>query len=141
MEFGSAQEVEAAFYAAFQISDLEAMTLIWDDHQAVCIHPFGERIEGKSAITQSWQMIFAHNVQLRFTLSDPWVFSGDSHAIHLVRENIRVEESDGGKTMVVLATNAYRRADDGWRMILPVSYTHLRAHETDSYLVCRLLLE
>ena len=26
-------------------------------------------------------------------------------------------------------------------MINPVSYTHLRAHETDSYLVCRLLLE
>src|SRR5680860_1609850 len=24
---------------------------------------------------------------------------------------------------------------------IPVSYTHLRAHETDSYLVCRLLLE
>src|SRR5680860_1404623 len=32
-----------------------------------------------------------------------------------------------------------------WRAALPasatVSYTHLRAHETDSYLVCRLLLE
>src|SRR5680860_1751115 len=33
-----------------------------------------------------------------------------------------------------------------WRLHLgfvygPVSYTHLRAHETDSYLVCRLLLE
>src|SRR5680860_1796435 len=27
--------------------------------------------------------------------------------------------------------------DDSWS----VSYTHLRAHETDSYLVCRLLLE
>src|SRR5664279_6333663 len=25
--------------------------------------------------------------------------------------------------------------------VFPVSYTHLRAHETDSYLVCRLLLE
>ena len=25
--------------------------------------------------------------------------------------------------------------------IRPVSYTHLRAHETDSYLVCRLLLD
>ena len=25
--------------------------------------------------------------------------------------------------------------------ITTVSYTHLRAHETDSYLVCRLLLE
>src|SRR5664279_2860468 len=29
-----------------------------------------------------------------------------------------------------------------YRVLLgPVSYTHLRAHETDSYLVCRLLLE
>ena len=28
-----------------------------------------------------------------------------------------------------------------WRSSSPVSYTHLRAHETDSYLVCRLLLE
>src|SRR5680860_1696649 len=27
------------------------------------------------------------------------------------------------------------------KYIIPVSYTHLRAHETDSYLVCRLLLE
>ena len=27
------------------------------------------------------------------------------------------------------------------RNLAPVSYTHLRAHETDSYLVCRLLLE
>ena len=34
----------------------------------------------------------------------------------------------------------------GWiytpiREPIAVSYTHLRAHETDSYLVCRLLLE
>src|SRR5680860_1621761 len=28
-----------------------------------------------------------------------------------------------------------------WWIHVPVSYTHLRAHETDSYLVCRLLLE
>src|SRR5664279_5660003 len=28
----------------------------------------------------------------------------------------------------------------GWNS-MTVSYTHLRAHETDSYLVCRLLLE
>src|SRR5665647_3400498 len=28
-----------------------------------------------------------------------------------------------------------------WEGLKSVSYTHLRAHETDSYLVCRLLLE
>src|SRR5665647_619864 len=27
-----------------------------------------------------------------------------------------------------------------YHRLYPVSYTHLRAHETDSYLVCRLLL-
>ena len=32
----------------------------------------------------------------------------------------------------------YSIVDEG---IASVSYTHLRAHETDSYLVCRLLLE
>ena len=31
----------------------------------------------------------------------------------------------------------YQIACDGF---IPVSYTHLRAHETDSYFVCRLLL-
>src|SRR5664279_5775056 len=30
---------------------------------------------------------------------------------------------------------------DWVEVFAPVSYTHLRAHETDSYLVCRLLLE
>src|SRR5665647_307210 len=29
----------------------------------------------------------------------------------------------------------------GYLDFIAVSYTHLRAHETDSYLVCRLLLE
>ena len=29
----------------------------------------------------------------------------------------------------------------GFHASKSVSYTHLRAHETDSYLVCRLLLE
>src|SRR5664279_5774902 len=37
---------------------------------------------------------------------------------------------------------AYRWADGSVWLFRPtaVSYTHLRAHETDSYLVCRLLL-
>ena len=38
----------------------------------------------------------------------------------------------------ILTTDGFRVFKDG---ALPVSYTHLRAHETDSYLVCRLLLE
>ena len=33
------------------------------------------------------------------------------------------------------------KVEDGIVNVNAVSYTHLRAHETDSYLVCRLLLE
>ena len=37
----------------------------------------------------------------------------------------------------------FRKASSRMSALTPwaVSYTHLRAHETDSYLVCRLLLE
>src|SRR5664279_6355703 len=75
-----------------------------------------------------------------------------------------VAASDGRSGYVYTETNAatgnailaYSQAHDGsltWIGTFPtaglgtgsglatVSYTHLRAHETDSYLVCRLLLE
>src|SRR5665647_3866686 len=48
---------------------------------------------------------------------------------------------------VLIHQSATRLVADGQHMdghrigLRPVSYTHLRAHETDSYLVCRLLLE
>src|SRR5678815_3867790 len=41
--------------------------------------------------------------------------------------------------------DAYTKTPAGWRIekreFFPVSYTHLRAHETPEHLVCRLLLE
>ena len=40
-----------------------------------------------------------------------------------------------------LELNKIREDLDKAEISTPVSYTHLRAHETDSYLVCRLLLE
>src|SRR5665647_2866592 len=47
-------------------------------------------------------------------------------------------------TSTMVRPNDWARTSD-WavlrRLIEAVSYTHLRAHETDSYLVCRLLLE
>ena len=42
------------------------------------------------------------------------------------------------KIKSILTDEQYKKYQD---MRKTVSYTHLRAHETDSYLVCRLLLE
>ena len=60
-----------------------------------------------------------------------------------------LRENDGRRVPVTLFTKA---ADSGWKpwqkpvamrwaSTGPVSYTHLRAHETRHDLVCRLLLE
>ena len=40
-----------------------------------------------------------------------------------------------------ILTPVLLRMDENEEYEMAVSYTHLRAHETDSYLVCRLLLE
>ena len=42
------------------------------------------------------------------------------------------------KALIVRTKKEIRRADGSY---IPVSYTHLRAHETGRNLVCRLLLE
>src|SRR5665647_3815311 len=53
-------------------------------------------------------------------------------------------ENMGAQLVKEVATKTNDVAGDGTTtatLLAPVSYTHLRAHETDSYLVCRLLLE
>src|SRR5665647_735348 len=56
---------------------------------------------------------------------------GNSHFPDTIRRTKYVE----GKGLLYIGTGV-----SGGEEGAPVSYTHLRAHETDSYLVCRLLL-
>src|SRR5680860_1827838 len=46
-----------------------------------------------------------------------------------------------GQRRIEWSTHGRKESHEGSILAGPVSYTHLRAHETDSYLVCRLLLE
>ena len=64
--------------------------------------------------------------------------------------NMKIDNpKSSGADLVVTAAGAYHKyhetlviVDMGTATtVTAVSYTHLRAHETDSYLVCRLLLE
>ena len=51
------------------------------------------------------------------------------------------QNSDTEKDTKIFYTDELEAGKDYLIEVQPVSYTHLRAHETDSYLVCRLLLE
>src|SRR5665647_732629 len=52
----------------------------------------------------------------------------------------KVSDTDSVSAISLRHFNPVNAHDSSLPGALPVSYTHLRAHETDSYLVCRLLL-
>ncbi len=115
-KYSTPQDADQAFYRAFESADIEAMMEVWAGDQGVtCIHPGSHRLQGCAAIKSSWQQIFTNGASLRFTLTDSR-YTQDTHlAVHMVKENIRV---DGVLQGVMLATNIYQFIDGSWRMML-----------------------
>ena len=64
---------------------------------------------------EGWRQILENSTDLEFTLTDVQEIEDEWLSIHVVREEINIEGQLSG---VMLATNIYRRADDGWRMML-----------------------
>ncbi|MFQ6022005.1 MAG: YybH family protein [Acidiferrobacterales bacterium] len=116
--FATPQQAEAAFYAAFENGDLEAMMVVWaDDENIVCIHPLGPTLVGRRAVQQSWHSIFQQSPHMKFRIDKQQCAEGAALALHIVHENIElVDQSQPPST--VIATNVYRRSELGWYMIL-----------------------
>ncbi len=116
--FPSPQDVETAFYEALEKGDIDAMMEVWaDDEEVVCIHPGGPRLTGYEAVLKSWAQIFSSGQRLRISASHQVVLTGMMLTVHSVHENISVQ---GGQRQSgpVVATNAYLRTANGWRMIV-----------------------
>lgn len=110
-------EAEAAFYAAFMQRDVEAMMTVWaEDEGIACIHPAGPVRIGRQAVRESWQAVFRGSPQMQFLVEERSRVQSETLAVHVVHEHIRV----GGEPPPppVIATNAYRLTEHGWRMIL-----------------------
>jgi len=121
--FASPQDAEAAFYEALERGDIDAMMEVWaDDEEVVCVHPGGARLAGYEAVLKSWAQIFASGQRLRVQVSHQVVLSGMMLTVHSVHENIAVQgpgrEFATRPSASVVATNAYLRTANGWRMIL-----------------------
>ena len=116
--FGSPQEAEAAFYEALERGDIDAMMEVWaDDEEVVCIHPGGPRLAGYEAVLKSWAQIFSSGQRLRIQTSHEVTLSSMMLTVHSVHENIAAQ-GDKRPAQSVVATNAYLRTADGWRMIV-----------------------
>ena len=118
MKLSTPEQVEAAFYRAFERADLTAMMALWaEDEEIVCVHPGGERLAGFDAVRDSWRQMFSHGPRLRFKLIDLRVHTVRLMSIHNLYESITAsgEMRPAGLT---LATNVYLLTPSGWRMLM-----------------------
>jgi len=111
--FTSADEVEAAFYAAFNRCDREAMADLWADDEVVCIHPGSQAIVGYEAVIRSWSHIFTHAELPDIQVNIVKRAVTEALVVHVGEERI----STGKATATVLATNVYKKYEEGWLMV------------------------
>ncbi len=119
--------VEAAneeLYAAFEAGDLDRMTALWvggpDGAMAKCIHPGGAIIRGADAVLRSWALIMANADDMQFIVTDVECLVQDAVATVNCTEII-IRPGDGRDPFTsshAVATNAFIRVNDQWRMWL-----------------------
>ena len=117
--YPTSTDAEDAFYRSFEGGDLAAMMAVWAEEGCVCIHPGGERIEGRPALERSWRELFANEARLRFELAARRSTVQGDLAVHSLQERIHV---DGHLRGVMIATNVYRRVDGGWQLLVHHAY-------------------
>lgn len=116
-KYAHPEDAEAAFYRAFELCDLPAMTRIWQPYTNItCIHPGGQLLQGEAAVMESWGAILseAQPPQVQFRLLHR--LRSNELAVHTVEEMIRPGDSDTPSTRLI-ATNIYHLGDAGWQMV------------------------
>ncbi len=115
------ERANAAFYAAFESADLDAMRDLWlDDPDTLCVHPGALPVRGTSAISRSWALIMANTPYIQFFLTDVEVSVLDDVASVTCTENVLTADESTGPDAFggakAVATNVFSRTADGWRL-------------------------
>lgn len=115
----TADDAEAAFYTAFATIDLAAMEAVWlDSAEIVCVHPGGGLLRGRVEVMQSWAEILTGAAPPSIECRLIQRLSAGDQEVHIVEELIRAGGDSAAVPNRVIATNAYQRGADGWRMLL-----------------------
>jgi ketosteroid isomerase-like protein len=118
----------AAYYAAFEAFDLDAMSAAWEHSDRVSVtHPGWPTLRGWARVIGSWEAIFSNTDYIQFVLTDEVVTVVGEVAWVTLDENILQSSGspDGGGADTeelsgarIAATNVYVRGDEGWQMLL-----------------------
>jgi ketosteroid isomerase-like protein len=118
----------AAFYAAFEARDLDAMAEVWErTERASVTHPGWPRLSGWGKVAGSWDAIFRHTPFIQFVLTDERVdVAGDTAWVTLDENILQAADTtdDGDDRDVplsgarVAATNVFVRDGERWNMVM-----------------------
>jgi ketosteroid isomerase-like protein len=111
----------AAFYAAFERGDFDAMQQLWaSDDGIVCVHPASTPIRGRRDVMRSWMVLMANAAYIQFFLTDVEAAVVGDLASVTCTENVLsaapgtpVGMFAGGSAA---ATNVFRRSGGDWRL-------------------------
>jgi ketosteroid isomerase-like protein len=123
------RSANAAFYAAFEARDLEAMAEVWErTERASVTHPGWPRLSGWGKVAGSWDAIFQHTPYIQFVLTDERVdVVGDTAWVTLDENILQAAGPDdtdvaAGEGQLsgarVAATNVFVHDGDRWHMVM-----------------------
>lgn len=113
----SCDQAEEAFYAAFENRNIEAMMQIWaQNHTVVCVHPQGPQLLDLESIRHSFEQIMNNSPRFSIDIDVLEEFTDGNISIRYVNEHLSTDDDETGFT--ILATNVYKKTENGWRMVL-----------------------
>jgi ketosteroid isomerase-like protein len=112
-------DVEAAFYEALQLADIEKLMACWaDEDEIACIHPGGPRLVGAGSIRAAFEAMFTRGGSIQARPEHIRKIDALASAVHHVLEKVEVLAPGGRTHAFVLATNVYHKTPQGWRMVV-----------------------
>jgi ketosteroid isomerase-like protein len=126
----------AAFYAAFERGDFDAMQQLWaDDDGVVCVHPASTPIRGRRDVMRSWMVLMANAAYIQFFLTDvDAAVVGDIASVSCTENVLSAAPGTpvgmfaGGSAA---ATNVFRRSGGDWRLWVHHASPVLSSAEAD----------
>ncbi|MFI7309455.1 nuclear transport factor 2 family protein [Streptomyces hygroscopicus] len=118
--------VNTALYEAVEQGDHATLQRLWldsPDTEVSCVHPGWPVLRGRGEVLRSYALIMANTDYIQFFLTDVEVSVMSDTALVTCTENIlsgapAEEEGQLGPLVgqLVVATNVFRRTEDGWKV-------------------------
>jgi ketosteroid isomerase-like protein len=125
-DIAAVEQANTAFYEAMERGDLDELSGLWlpGEHLTVsCVHPGWPVLSGRGEVLRSYALIMANTEYIQFFLTDVGVSMTGDTALVTCTENILSggPAEDGGELgplvgQLVVATNVFRRTEQGWKL-------------------------